>query len=99
MPADKRLAEAWATAKQCVWEGPDWLRSKQRLNIAPYRGLEALFKSILNIPNASLSDVLRDLSMMKEEKRGNIAEAVTVYHHIWHEYQSSYTEELREELR
>ena len=99
MPADKGTDAAWSTAEYCVWEGPKWLRSKRRLSIAPYRGLEALFKTILEVPDASLYDVLQDLYEMKEEKRGNAVEARIIYDYLWHEIQSSQSKEPQEHLQ
>ena len=50
---------------ECVWDGPTWLKSKQRLKIDFYKDLEHLMKVSLRIPDASQADVLEDLRILK----------------------------------
>ena len=66
-----RIDSAWASIAECVWDGPQWLKSKQCLKLDGYLELEPLFKVFLRIPDASQADVLGDLLMLKsrmEEK-------------------------------
>ncbi|MCJ1398278.1 hypothetical protein MMC11_001475, partial [Xylographa trunciseda] len=98
IPAEGGKDAGWVKFNDCVWDGPEWLQSKRRLNIAQYHGLEALLTTILKVPNASQSDVLSDLSKMKEENRGNTADTERIYDYLWHEFQSVQTDEFRKEL-
>ena len=99
MPAEEWTDVRWVSARDCVWEGPEWLRSKRRLNIARYRSLEVLFKTVLEVPNASLLDILVDLVKMKEENRGSADEVETIYDYLWREFQTFKTDESQKELQ
>ena len=63
-PSD-RIDSIWASTAECVWDGPQWLKSKQCLKLDSYLELEPLFKVSLRIPDASQADVLDDLLMLK----------------------------------
>ena len=60
-----RIDSSWLSTADCVWDGPQWLKSKQRLKVEVYLELEPLFKVFLKIPNASQVDVVYDLLMLK----------------------------------
>ena len=57
---------SWLSTTDCVWDGPSWLKSKQRLNEV-YSGLEHFFKVTLSIPDASDADFINDLLMLKAQ--------------------------------
>ena len=56
---------SWLSTADCVWDGPQWLNSKQCLKLEAYLELEPLFKVSLKIPDASQVDVINDLLMLK----------------------------------
>ena len=60
-----RIDSTWLSAADCVWDGPQWLKSKQCLNLEFYRELEHLFKWSLKTPDASQKNVVDDLFMLK----------------------------------
>lgn len=60
-----RIDSTWVSTAECVWDGPQWLKSKQCLKLDGYLELEPLFKVSLRIPDASQADVLDDLLMLK----------------------------------
>ena len=99
IPAKERKAKMWAKKIDCVWDGPIWLCSKERLNNAAYSGLEALIKTILKIPDASLSDALTDLQEMKNTNKGDATKAQMIYDYLWDKIQSSQAGDSRNHLR
>ncbi|KAL8930621.1 MAG: hypothetical protein Q9208_000492 [Pyrenodesmia sp. 3 TL-2023] len=64
-----RIGYTWLSTADCVWDGPQWLKSKQCLKLAVYLELEHLFKVSLKIPDACQEDVVHDLLMMKSQCR------------------------------
>jgi len=60
-----RIDSTWLSTADCVWEGPQWLKSKQCLKLEVYLELEHLFKVALRTPDASQKDVVNDLLMLK----------------------------------
>ncbi len=56
----------WLSTADCIWDGPQWLKSKQCLKLEIYLELESLFKLSLRLPNASQADVINDLLMLKD---------------------------------
>ena len=62
----------WLTTADCVWDGPQWLKSKQCLKSKAYLELEHLFKLVLELPDASQEDVVEDLLMLKNYNRDPI---------------------------
>ena len=60
-----RIDSTWLSTADCVWNGPQWLKSKQCLKLEVYLELEDLFKMVLRIPDASQKDVVNDLFMLK----------------------------------
>lgn len=60
-----RVDSTWLSTADCVWDGPQWLKSKQCLKLEVYLELEHLFKVSLRIPDASQIDVINDLLMLK----------------------------------
>ena len=60
-----RIDSSWLSTADCVWDGPQWLESKQRLKLEHYLELESLFKLFLSTPDASQVDVFNDLLMLK----------------------------------
>ena len=60
-----RTDSTWVSSVECVWGGPQWLKSKQCLKHNGYLELEPLFKVSLRIPDASQADVIDDLLMLK----------------------------------
>ncbi|KAL9603458.1 MAG: hypothetical protein Q9219_001145 [cf. Caloplaca sp. 3 TL-2023] len=60
-----RNDSTWLSTNDCVWDGPQWLRSKQCLKSEAYLDLEHLFKVSLNLPDASQKDVVDDLNLLK----------------------------------
>ena len=60
-----RIDSSWLSTADCVWDGPQWLKSKQCLKFEVYLELEPLFKTFLKIPDASQVDVVNDLLMLK----------------------------------
>ena len=72
----------WLSTANCVWDGPQWLNSKQCLKSDYYLEFEHLFKVTLKIPDASQVDVLDDLHLLKGycegmTATGNLASAST----------------------
>ena len=65
VPITTETDTSWLSSKDCVWDGPQWLQSKQRLRLDPYLELEHFFKVSLKIPDASELDVINDLRMLK----------------------------------
>ena len=62
-----RVGSPWVSTEDCVWDGPQWLRSKQCLKLEIYRELEHLFKVSLKVPNSSRVDIVTDLLMLKRQ--------------------------------
>lgn len=62
-----RIDSNWLSTVDCVWDGPQWLKSKQCLKIEIYLELEHLFKVSLGVPDASQIDVVHDLLMLKSQ--------------------------------
>lgn len=60
-----RIDSSWLSTADCVWEGPQWLKSKQCLKLEVYLELEPLFKVFLKTPDAAQVDVVNDLRMLK----------------------------------
>ncbi len=60
-----RIDATWLSTADCVWDGPQWLKSKQCLKLDVYLELEHLFKVSLRTPDASQLDVVNDLLMLK----------------------------------
>ena len=65
IPPSNRIDSAWLSTADCVWDGPQWLKSKQCLKLDIYLELEHLFKVSLRTPNASQIDVVNDLLLLK----------------------------------
>ena len=59
------IDSSWLSTADCVWDGPQWLKSKRCLKLEVYLELEPLFKTFLRIPDASEVDVVNDLRMLK----------------------------------
>lgn len=59
------IDSSWLSTADCIWDGPQWLKSKQCLKLEIYLEPEPLFKLSLRIPNASQVDVVNDLLMLK----------------------------------
>ena len=55
----------WLSTADCVWDGPQWLKSKQCLKLKENIEFEHLFKVSLGIPDASQIHVLDDLDILK----------------------------------
>ena len=68
-----RNSAFWVSAAECVWDGPPWLKSKQRLKFGSYLELEPLFKTSLKIQDASQADVLKDLLLLKSNAGNELA--------------------------
>ena len=64
-----RIDSTWLSTADCVWDGPQWLKSKQCLKLEVYLELEHLFKVSLRIPDASQIDVVNDLLVLKSNTR------------------------------
>ena len=93
IPPSNRDDSSWLSTADCVWDGPQWLKSKQRLKLEVYLELEPLFKVFLKIPNTSQVDVVNDLRILKThsgdkstvrsrypaETHGNIGTALVPY--------------------
>ena len=60
-----RIDSTWLSTADCVWDGPQWLKSKQCLKLEVYLELEHLFRVALRTPDASQKDVVYDLLMLK----------------------------------
>ena len=67
VPPPARIDAAWLPPTDCVWDGPEWLQSKQRLKVEPYLDLEHLIKVSLKIPDAAQLDVINDLLLLKSQ--------------------------------
>ena len=65
IPNSIRKNSTWLSAKDCVWDGPQWLVSRQTLKIETYLEFELFFKLTLQIPDVSQQDVIRDLMLLK----------------------------------
>lgn len=65
IPPSNRMDSSWLSTADCVWGGPQWLKSKQCLKLEIYSELEPLFKMSLRVPDASQADVINDLLMLK----------------------------------
>ena len=68
-----RNDSSWLSTADCVWDGPQWLKSKQCLKLEVYLELEPLFKVYLRIPDASQVDVVNDLLILKSNSGGKSA--------------------------
>ena len=64
-----RIKSTWLSAADCVWDGPQWLKSKQCLKVKENIEFEHLFKISLGILDASQIHVLDDLDMLKSYGR------------------------------
>ncbi|KAL8763201.1 MAG: hypothetical protein Q9184_000918 [Pyrenodesmia sp. 2 TL-2023] len=62
-----RIGSTWLSTAHCVWDGPQWLKSKQCLKLAAYLELEHLFRVSLKLPDACQEDVFNDLLMLKSQ--------------------------------
>ena len=60
-----RVKSTWLSTADCVWDGPQWLKSKQCLKLKENIEFEHLFKVSLGIPDASQIHVLDDLDILK----------------------------------
>ena len=60
-----RIKSTWLSTADCVWDGPQWLKSKQCLKLKENIEFEHLFKVSLGIPDASQKHILDDLDMLK----------------------------------
>lgn len=67
VPPSARTDDTWLPPTDCVWNGPEWLQSKQRLKIEVYLDLEHLIKVSLKIPDAAQLDVINDLLLLKSQ--------------------------------
>lgn len=65
IPPSNKSGSKWVSSTDCVWNGPQWLKSKQCLKLGCYDELEHLFKVSLKISDANQLDVLDDLQMLK----------------------------------
>ena len=65
IPQSDRIDSTWLSTADCVWDGPQWLKSKQCLKLEVYLELEHLFKVSLRTPDASRIDIINDLLMLK----------------------------------
>lgn len=74
-----RIDSTWLTTADCVWNGPQWLKSKQCLKLEVYLELEHLFKVSLRTPDASQIDVVNDLLMLKSHSEDKLRSRSTVY--------------------
>lgn len=60
-----RIDSTWLSIADCVWDGPQWLKSKQCLKLEAYLEFEHLFKVSLRTSDASQVDVVNDLLILK----------------------------------
>lgn len=67
MQSSSAMEAGWVSTAECVWDGPPWLKSKQRLKPENYAELEIFFKVALQIPDASNTDIASDLIMLKSQ--------------------------------
>ena len=67
VPPSNKIQASWLSSTDCVWDGPPWLKSQQRLKSEAYSGLGHLFKVSLGIPDASHAAILDDLLMLKNQ--------------------------------
>ncbi|KAL8716310.1 MAG: hypothetical protein Q9220_000215 [cf. Caloplaca sp. 1 TL-2023] len=65
MQSTNRVDSTWLSTAECVWNGPQWLMSKQCLKQDLYLALEHLFKVSLELRDASQVDILTDLQILK----------------------------------
>ena len=89
IPSADRVGPRWTRLTECVWKGPAWLKSQQRLNVEAYKDLELLFtRSCLQLRDACESDVLNDLRAIKEHHGGNApaADVEAIYDWLSHQY-------------
>ena len=75
------IESTWVSTADCVWEGPQWLKSKQCLKLEVYLEFEHLFKVSLRVSDASQTDVLNDLLMLKSysEDKNTLRSQSTAY--------------------
>lgn len=77
-------------SEHCVWSGPEWLESKQRLRgISRFGEREHLFRKILGIRNANWKDYVEDLKLMKDENCGTTERAFAIYKDLWRDFDRS----------
>ncbi len=92
-----RIDSTWLSTADCVWDGPQWLKSKQCLKLEVYLELEHLFKVSLRTPDASQTDVVNDLLMLKSHSGDEnalrsqstdkiIEEAEKRYDYLWQKH-------------
>lgn len=78
-----RIDSTWLSTADCVWNGPQWLKSKQCLKLEVYLELEHLFKVSLRTPDATQVDVVNDLLMLKSHSEDKNA---------WRSQSTAYTQ-------
>jgi hypothetical protein len=81
--------KAWLFSTECVWEGPEWLKSVHPLPSMPeYNGLNHFFRDVLKVRNANHHDYLDDLRLMREQNDVDMIKATHIYHLLKREFQN-----------
>ncbi|KAF5589156.1 ATPase-like ATP-binding domain-containing protein [Fusarium pseudocircinatum] len=80
----------WTTSRLCLWTAPPdmvmfhSLRSSymERVDNEKFRNIESLFKGTLRIPDASLANLVTELTKLREEGCGEITRMRTIYDYL-----------------
>lgn len=82
---EKKTGRFWPI-KDCVWEGPPFLRSKVPLQHIPEYGddaeLKDFFRSTLGIPNSNWKDYLAELKLMQKEAFQETEQVLELYRRL-----------------
>jgi len=79
---------SWLKSKECVWNGPSWLRVKRRLDTEQkYGELQPFFQLTLGIGDATWNDALEELIRMKASGNANRETVGDIYQMLWREFE------------
>ncbi|KAI9679215.1 MAG: hypothetical protein M1817_005234 [Caeruleum heppii] len=82
----------------CVWDSPIELSLHQKVVLKPFYGeggfMSNFLQCELGIPDASIDEVLEQLSLLKQEQRCSLSTAISVY-----AYLSTFGDGVRQKLR
>ncbi|KAL2674360.1 hypothetical protein Neosp_012811 [[Neocosmospora] mangrovei] len=66
IPATKFSESQWASAKQCVWSGPDFLRRTPVLEKI-YKSCQALFREVLGVKGATTKILITEAKKIRDD--------------------------------
>ena len=88
VPATDHGSERWFKCQHCVWNGPNYLKSKPILrSVTKYAQLETFFRETLQIPNPTSEDILTCLMNLKDSDTSPDREELRLmYNDLYHEF-------------